>query len=244
MYVEYAHGKPAGIRLNSLGNFIRNLTTEERPMMSSRLRQLFLVTLLGVVFFSTGILAAQNTATHALTPGITSAGTLSTTSLTQVYTVTASSGQSISVTVTTKSGARLALAMTDAAGTSLGQAIATVADANAALENIAIPASGTYYLTVLDATGIPTKDIAFEITFQVGTTTTYVFLDNGSDVNPDPSWKENFVFGDIPVGRYQVITNIDGQRVVQRVDVSEGMTSFADLALHESPATVTPTATP
>ena len=78
----------------------------------------------------------------------------------------------------------------------------------------------------------------------VQATTTYVFLDNGSDVNSDPNWKENFVFGDIPVGRYQVITNIDGQRVVQRVDVTEGMTSFADLALHESPATVTPTATP
>jgi len=64
------------------------------------------------------------------------------------------------------------------------------------------------------------------------------------DVNSDPLWKENFVFGDVPVGRYQVVTNIDGQRVVQRVDVSEGMTSFVDLALQDSPATVTPTVSP
>ncbi len=71
--------------------------------------------------------------------------------------------------------------------------------------------------------------------------TTYVYLENGSDVNSDALWKENFVFGDIPVGRYQVITNIDGQRVVQRVDVSEGMTTFVDLALKEPLAEVTPT---
>ncbi len=78
----------------------------------------------------------------------------------------------------------------------------------------------------------------------VQSTTTYVYLDNGSDVNSDPLWKENFVFGDIPVGRYQVITNIDGQRVVQKVDVSEGMTTFAELAPHESSSTETPTVSP
>ncbi len=78
----------------------------------------------------------------------------------------------------------------------------------------------------------------------ISSTTTYVLLDNGSDVKSDPLWQENFVLGDIPVGRYQVITNIDGQRVVERVDVSEGMTTFVDLALKESSATVTPTASP
>jgi len=78
----------------------------------------------------------------------------------------------------------------------------------------------------------------------VQSTTSYVYLDNGSDVNADPSWKENFVFGDLPVGRYQVISNIDGQRVVQRVDVSEGMTSFVELSPHQSSATETPTVSP
>ncbi len=75
----------------------------------------------------------------------------------------------------------------------------------------------------------------------VQSTTSYVYLDNGSDVNSDPLWKENFVFGDIPVGRYQVITNIDGQRVVQKVDVTEGMTTFAELSPHQTSATEMPT---
>ena len=68
-------------------------------MRSSRLRQLLLAVSLGIVFLSTGILAAQESATRALTPGITSQGTLNTNSVTQVYTVTASSGQSASVTL-------------------------------------------------------------------------------------------------------------------------------------------------
>ncbi len=68
--------------------------------------------------------------------------------------------------------------------------------------------------------------------------TTYIFLDNGSDVNSDPLWKENFVVSDIPVGRYRVVTNIDGLRVSQIVDVSEGMTSFVDL-FPDQPATAT-----
>jgi murein DD-endopeptidase MepM/ murein hydrolase activator NlpD len=78
----------------------------------------------------------------------------------------------------------------------------------------------------------------------VQSTTSYVYLDNGSDVNADPSWKENFVFGDLPVGRYQVVSNIDGQRVVQKVDVSEGMTSFVELEPHFTSATETPTVSP
>ncbi|MBL8153867.1 MAG: M23 family metallopeptidase [Anaerolineae bacterium] len=77
----------------------------------------------------------------------------------------------------------------------------------------------------------------------VQSTTTYIFLDNGSDVNSDPLWQETFVVGDIPVGRYEVITNIDGLRVSELVDVSEGMTSFVELALtqQEIPE-LTPTA--
>jgi murein DD-endopeptidase MepM/ murein hydrolase activator NlpD len=69
--------------------------------------------------------------------------------------------------------------------------------------------------------------------------TTYVYLDNGSDVQTDPLWGENFVLGDIPVGRYEVVTNIDGQRVSKIVDVAEGMTTFVDLTPLE-PATAQP----
>jgi hypothetical protein len=65
------------------------------------------------------------------------------------------------------------------------------------------------------------------------TTTTYIFENNGLDVNSDPNWQENFAVGDLPVGRYQVITNIDGLRVSQLVAVVEGMTTFVDLSPDE-----------
>jgi murein DD-endopeptidase MepM/ murein hydrolase activator NlpD len=74
----------------------------------------------------------------------------------------------------------------------------------------------------------------------VQSATSYIYLDNGSDVNADPLWQENFVMGDIPVGRYEIVTNIDGQRVSKIVDVSEGMTSFAELT-PLTPATAQPT---
>jgi uncharacterized protein YfaP (DUF2135 family) len=137
-------------------------------MMSSRLRKIILAVLVGLFLLSTGLLFAQDNATRALTPGITASGTLNTATVAQVYTVSVTTGQTVSVTLTTKSGARLALLMTDAAGNALGQNVATAADANVVLENVAIPTTGTYYLTVLDAAGAPTKEVAFDITFQVG----------------------------------------------------------------------------
>lgn len=75
------------------------------------------------------------------------------------------------------------------------------------------------------------------------TTTTYIFLNNVNDVNPDPNWRENFVFGDVPVGRYQVIATINGQRVSQVVDVFEGMTSFVELRPSAPVATAQPVTT-
>ncbi len=69
------------------------------------------------------------------------------------------------------------------------------------------------------------------------TTTTYVFNDTGSDVNPDPNWQENFVVADVPVGRYEVIVTINDQRVSQLIEVQEGTTSFVEL---KPPDPVTP----
>jgi hypothetical protein len=54
-------------------------------------------------------------------------------------------------------------------------------------------------------------------------------LDSGFDVNADPEWQENFVVPDVPVGRYDVITTINGQRILQQVEVFEGMTAFVEL---------------
>jgi len=71
------------------------------------------------------------------------------------------------------------------------------------------------------------------------TTTTYVFADSGFDVNSDPVWQENFAVTDIPVGRYNVIVTIDGERIVRQVDVMEGTTAFVELK-PSPPVTATP----
>ncbi|NDJ62939.1 MAG: peptidoglycan DD-metalloendopeptidase family protein [Chloroflexi bacterium] len=62
------------------------------------------------------------------------------------------------------------------------------------------------------------------------TTTTYIFQGTGVDVNADPNWQENFVVGDVPAGRYQVIANIGGERVTEIVNVLEGTTTFVEIA--------------
>lgn len=61
------------------------------------------------------------------------------------------------------------------------------------------------------------------------TTTSYVYQNNGFDVNPDPTWNENFAVADVPIGRYNVIAVVNGERVVQQVTVLEGTTAFVEL---------------
>lgn len=80
------------------------------------------------------------------------------------------------------------------------------------------------------------------------TTTTYVFSETVSSVNSDPRWNENFVFADIPEGRYEVVTSLNSKRLSKVVDVVEGLTSFVELTgqLPATPLAVTdlPTVTP
>ncbi len=79
---------------------------------------------------------------------------------------------------------------------------------------------------------------------QQDTTTTYVYTNTESEVNADPNWGENFAIGDVPVGRYQVIVTLNGQRIVELVNVYEGMTTFVELkpepGQEVEPVTVTP----
>lgn len=104
---------------------------------------------------------------------------------------------------------------------------------------------GTIAGRVVDARGnfIDDSDVTL---FLGGTprdvTTTYVFRGSGSQVNPDPLWNENFVFSDVPVGRYDVVATINGLRVSANVTVREGLTSFVELkpALDSPPPTPTP----
>jgi murein DD-endopeptidase MepM/ murein hydrolase activator NlpD len=70
-------------------------------------------------------------------------------------------------------------------------------------------------------------------------TTTYIYNEEGSNVNADPIWEENFAVGDVPVGRYEVITQINGNRISKIVEVMEGTTTYVDLEPVQ-PATALP----
>ena len=65
------------------------------------------------------------------------------------------------------------------------------------------------------------------------TTTTYIYRNTPVDVNADPIWRENFVVGDVPAGRYDVIVNVGGERLIKRADVVEGTTTFLELSYAE-----------
>ncbi len=79
----------------------------------------------------------------------------------------------------------------------------------------------------------------------IDTTATYVHPHRPGTsilgVTPDDYWNENFVFGDVPEGDYQVVVNVNGVRLAKDVTVRAGTTSFVDLGLAPSgPATATP----
>ncbi len=87
---------------------------------------------------------------------------------------------------------------------------------------------------VLDANGNDVMDTDVTIRsygtgLVVDTTTTYVFRGTAVDVNPDPIWRENFVVGDVPVGRHEVVAIVNGERLTQVVNVVEGTTTFVEL---------------
>lgn len=69
-------------------------------------------------------------------------------------------------------------------------------------------------------------------------TTTYINpLDDGHDptgnrtwnVVPDENWQENFVFGDIPAGEYELVIIVGNDRVFQDVTVIPGTTTYVEV---------------
>ena len=48
-------------------------------------------------------------------------------------------------------------------------------------------------------------------------------------VDPDPAWQENFVFGDVQAGEYEISVTIRGQRVASLITVKAGTTNFIKL---------------
>lgn len=81
---------------------------------------------------------------------------------------------------------------------------------------------------ILDDVDITIRSYATGLT--VDTTATYLYQGTGVDVNADPIWDENFVVGDVPVGRVEVIATVDGERISRVINVIEGTTNFVDLS--------------
>ncbi len=91
---------------------------------------------------------------------------------------------------------------------------------------------------VLYRDGSPIEDaVVYLINPRTGrvtdTTTTYVHPHRPNsrtwNVNPDDVWNENFVFGDVPVGTYQVTMTVNGVKLTRGITVNPGTTSFVDL---------------
>ncbi len=88
---------------------------------------------------------------------------------------------------------------------------------------------------LVDARGRLIQDASITVrSFATGlvtdTTTTYILPGTTVDMNRDPAWGENFVVGDVPAGRYEVLAVIDGVRVTRTVNVLEGTTAFVELS--------------
>jgi len=66
------------------------------------------------------------------------------------------------------------------------------------------------------------------------------------EVNPDAIWQENFVFGDLPAGRYEVTVIAAGHKYRNTVEVLPGRTNFVIIQTDfvYTPPTATPTGEP
>lgn len=51
-------------------------------------------------------------------------------------------------------------------------------------------------------------------------------------VIPDDNWGENFVFGDVPAGQYQIVTNVAGRRFQQLIDVRPGQVNWVEFQIN------------
>ncbi len=92
---------------------------------------------------------------------------------------------------------------------------------------------GTVAGRLVDAIGNDVEGVIITLrsttTGKVYTTTTYTFDGTINEINRDPKWQENFVIGDVPQGRYVILTDYNGQRISDVIDVFEGVTTFVEM---------------
>lgn len=104
---------------------------------------------------------------------------------------------------------------------------------------------------ILDPTGRPWQGVLVTAAGQ-RYATSWTYLDDPLHlINPDEELAENFVIGDLPPGRYQVITSIQGEEYRAEVEVRAGEISTVEIVTAPfktptptPPVTATPTSTP
>ncbi|MBC8099999.1 MAG: PPC domain-containing protein [Armatimonadetes bacterium] len=101
--------------------------------------------------------AAQDIPTNTLVPGQTATGTVNEQTVATVFTFNAFSAGTVSIQVTADEGLTLSVLLTDATGAALAQATDIANSSVVGLTNVALPASGVYYVTVFPAAGTATR---------------------------------------------------------------------------------------
>src|SRR5579859_2870971 len=121
-------------------------------------RRPLLAVLVGIVVTALAggslVLAQTPAAPRVLKIGETAGGSLDSKTFAQTYAFQAQAADSVTVTATTKtSGLTLALIVAGPDGNVLGQAAQAAKSTNVSLKDLKIPATGTYLITVLRASG-------------------------------------------------------------------------------------------
>ena len=90
---------------------------------------------------------------------------------------------------------------------------------------------------LVDSAGNPVEDHTMEIYNAssgrfIMSTGTYIYGNSTYDVNADDNWDENFVFMDVPAGRYDIVTRGIGGLYRVPVEVREGMSSYVEMSIN------------
>ena len=94
------------------------------------------------------------------------------------------------------------------------------------------PTFGTLAGRLVNRDGQPVYDAMITILSDLGPSR-YTFTYADDNVNPDPYYNENFTYGDLPEGEYQIIVRINGvKRFDDRVFVEAGRTNWIDIRLN------------
>lgn len=127
-----------------------------------RIKLLVSLFLLFALWLGISVSVAQNDRT--LVPDEPVTDTLDETNSAQIYTFSAASGGSATLTLTPEDDLSAALVLSDTAGNTLDQVTSTPDAESVTLESVSIPESGTYYVTVFPAPGTTTTTGTFELT--------------------------------------------------------------------------------